>query len=87
MHCDVVNVQPRFNFSDEITKYSNLELCISPSTTRAASAVTLMKASMSPTDGMKSGMNGFSLWSSSMDWGVYLQPHSTVTDGDNHTAL
>ena len=22
---------------------------------------------------MKSGMNGFNLWSSSMDWGVYLE--------------
>ena len=28
---------------------------------------------MSPTAGMKSGMNGFSLWSSSIVWGVYLQ--------------
>ena len=33
---------------------------------------TLMKASMSPTDGMKSGMKGLSLFSSSMDCGVYL---------------
>ena len=32
-----------------------------------------MNASMSPTAGMKSGMNGFNLWSSSMDWGVYLE--------------
>jgi len=35
-----------------------------------------MKASMSPTAGIKSGMKGFNLCSSSMDCGVYLRIHN-----------
>lgn len=33
---------------------------------------TFKNASISPTAGIKSGMNGFSLWSRSINWGVYL---------------
>lgn len=36
-------------------------------------SLTLRKASMSPTAGMKSGIKGFSLWSSSIVCGVYLK--------------
>ena len=36
--------------------------------------LTLIKASMSPTAGMKSGMNGFNLCSRSIVCGVYLKP-------------
>ncbi len=36
-------------------------------------SLTLRNASMSPTAGMKSGIKGFSLWSSSIVCGVYLK--------------